>query len=93
MSSGLQYIWDAKRTGEILRSLRAKSYKSAEQVAKDIGVSKQTIYAYEVGDKTPTPQNMAALATYFQVSLEELFFDLIRVESGGGKVEFQYNPQ
>lgn len=88
--SGLQYIWDAKRTGEILRSLRAKSYKSAEQVAKDIGVSRQTIYAYENGEKTPTPQTMALLATFYQVSLEELFFSLIRVEDDGGEINFQY---
>ena len=90
---GLQYVFDKERAGNILRSLRAKTGKTAEEVADDIGVSRQTIYAYEVGKKTPTPDNMAALATYYGVSLEDLFFQLIRVDTGGNDIAFQYQPK
>lgn len=90
---GLQYVWNPERTGNILRSLRAKTGKTAEQVADDIGVSRQTVYAYETGDKTPTPANMALLATYYQVSLEELFFELIRVDTGGNDFALKYEPK
>lgn len=90
---GLQYIWNPEQAGEKLRSLRAKCHKTAEQVAEDIGVSRQTIYAYETCDKTPTPENMALLATFYQVSLESLFFDLIRVDNGGNEFGLQYKPK
>ena len=90
---GLQYVFDKERAGNILRSLRAKTGKTAEEVADDIGVSRQTVYAYETGDKTPTPDNMAALATYYGVSLEDLFFQLIRVDTGGNDFALKYEPK
>ena len=71
------YIWSAERAGDKIRALRAQKGKLLREVAEGTGISRQMVGYYENGEKMIPPTAMAALATYFQVSLEDLFFDLV----------------
>ena len=79
------YLWNAERAGEKLRAVRMQSQMTSYDVANFLGCSKSIINYYENGTKTPTPLVMAALASLYQVSLEDLFFDLLEKED----VEFE----
>lgn len=55
-----------------LRHLRAKTKLSQEDVAAEIGVSRQAVAKWESGDSLPDILNCEALASLFDVSLNDL---------------------
>ena len=55
-----------------LKELRGKSGLSQPQLAKEIGVTKQTISLWERGPRRPDFQTMESLADYFNVQLSYL---------------------
>jgi DNA-binding XRE family transcriptional regulator len=59
-------------TGELLRKLRGN--KTAEEVAKDIGVSKSALLMYERGERTPRDEIKVSIAKYYHKTVEEIFF-------------------
>lgn len=61
------------RIGERLRILRGR--KSREEVGAAIGVTSQAIYNYENGARIPADAIKVKLASYFNRSVQELFFD------------------
>ena len=79
------YLWNAERAGEKLRAVRMQRGLTSYDVANYLGVSKSIVNYYENGTKTPSPLAMAALATLYQVSLEDLFFELVEKED----IEFE----
>lgn len=56
-------------------ALRRKSGLSQEQLAEQIGVSRQAISKWEGGLSTPELDKLKALSEFFQVSLDELTRD------------------
>lgn len=57
----------------VLKNRQAKG-STQEEVAKALGVTRQTIIAIEKGNYTPSVQLALALAKYFNVKVEELFW-------------------
>lgn len=57
---------------EKIVALRRKSGLSQEQLAEQIGVSRQAISKWEGGLSTPELDKLQALSRFFQVSLDEL---------------------
>ena len=57
-----------------LKELRARKNETQEQVAKNIGISPQTYNAWEKDISNVAVSKVQALAKYFGVSLEDIFF-------------------
>ncbi len=64
---------DAKAIGKKLVSLRGD--KTQEEVAKAIGVSISAIGMYESGRRIPRDGVKIALANYYGMNIQSLFFD------------------
>ena len=62
-----------KKIGE--RLIAARGEKARETVASDIGVSYSALAMYEQGNRIPCDEVKLALAEYFGLSIQELFFD------------------
>lgn len=63
--------------GSSLLSARKKNGLSQEAVAEKLGVSRQTISKWEMGETTPDILQAKALATLYRLSLDELIrFDI-----------------
>tara|TARA_B100000745_G_scaffold299783_1_gene251504 strand:+ start:20735 stop:20941 length:207 start_codon:yes stop_codon:yes gene_type:complete len=58
----------------VLKDIRTKARETQEQVAKSVGVSRQTIISIEKGKYTPSVALALRLAHHFKVSVEELFY-------------------
>ena len=56
-----------------LRVLRAERDMTQEQLAKAVGVTRQTIIAIEAGDYAPSVTLALALARYFEKPFDEVF--------------------
>ena len=78
------YIWSAERAGDKIRALRAQRGLLLREVAEGTGVSRQMLGYYEQGRKMIPPTAMATIASFFQVSLEDLFFVLVNGEDYDG---------
>lgn len=59
--------------GSKLQQLRGK--RTQEEVAKGIGVSTSAIQMYESGKRVPRDHIKIAIAKYYGVSVEQLFFE------------------
>lgn len=57
---------------EKIYALRRKSGLSQEQLAEQIGVSRQAISKWEVGLSTPELDKLKALSEYFNITVDEL---------------------
>lgn len=55
-----------------LKQLREQRGWSQTELAQKIGVSKQTIHEYELGRKSPSRENLSALADVFNTSVDYL---------------------
>ena len=67
-----------------LLRLREKKNISAEKLGKEIGVSKQMIFEYERGESIPRRERLAKFATYFGVSVADLYaedFDKVQARN------------
>ena len=60
---------------EKLKSIRKKAGMSQEKLAEKIGVSRQAITKWETDAGIPDIDNMMALSSLFNISLDELFFN------------------
>lgn len=60
---------------EKIYTLRRKKGLSQEQLAEEIGVSRQAISKWEGGLSTPELEKLKALCEYFQVTMDELTCD------------------
>lgn len=59
-------------TGEKLRQLRGS--RSQEQIAQAVGVSTSAIGMYETDQRIPRHEIMKKLSSFFDVTVDELFF-------------------
>ena len=57
-----------------IRNLREVKNITQDDLAKAVGVSRQTIIAIEKGNYTPSLLLALDLARFFRVSIEELFY-------------------
>ena len=60
------------KLGEQLVVLRKENKLSQERLAEKIGVTRQTISNWELGETSPNPEQLKALSQIFQVSIDEL---------------------
>lgn len=58
-----------------LYNLRKQKGLSQEELANRLNVSRQTISKWEVGDSTPDMENLIAISSLFEISLDELVLD------------------
>ena len=56
-----------------LKVLRAVKEVTQEQLADDLGVTRQTIHAVESGKYNPSLELAFKLAIYFETKIEEIF--------------------
>lgn len=63
---------DAKKIGAKLKDLRGS--KSQKEVAEAVNVTDMAISLYESGDRIPRDEVKIALAEYFGVSVESIFY-------------------
>jgi transcriptional regulator with XRE-family HTH domain len=57
---------------EILLELRLKNNLTQKEVAKQLGVSRTTYQAYELGSREPKIEIIEKLATFFNVPIDKL---------------------
>ena len=57
-----------------LKELRARKNETQEQVAKNLGISTQTYNAWERDISNVAVSKVMAVAKYFGVGLEDIFF-------------------
>ena len=73
---------DLKRLGKNIRSLRQAFGESQEELASAVNSSKSAISFYENGQREPTAEVLAAIATHYSTTVEDLKFgDLSFFES------------
>ena len=60
------------KLGEQLVALRKENKLSQEQLAEKIGVTRQTISNWELGETSPNPEQLKLLSQIFHVSIDEL---------------------
>jgi transcriptional regulator with XRE-family HTH domain len=63
---------DSKKIGARLRDLRGD--RSQSEVAEAVGVTAMAISLYESGERIPRDETKIALAAYFKVTVESIFF-------------------
>lgn len=63
---------DSKKIGARLRELRGT--KPQSEVAEACGVSNMAISLYESGERIPRDETKIALAAFFKVTVESIFF-------------------
>lgn len=63
---------DAKKIGAKLKELRGS--RSQKEVADAVNVTDMAISFYESGDRIPRDEIKVALADYFGVSVESIFY-------------------
>ena len=63
---------DSAVIGQRLRSLRGD--RTLDEVSDATGVGRSALNMYELGYRTPRDEAKIALATYYQKSVEEIFF-------------------
>ena len=65
---------NANEIGKRLTQLRGD--KKREKVAADVDISVSALTMYETGKRIPRDEIRMALAKYYNVSVQSLFFDL-----------------
>jgi putative transcriptional regulator len=69
-----------------LRELRARHDLTQEELAEDVGVTRQTVISIEKGDYSPSVLLALRIAHRLEVSLEELFWLEDQDSEKGGMV-------
>jgi len=57
-----------------LKVWRARRDITQEQLAKEVGLSRQTIHSIEKGKFVPSVMSALKLANFFETNIEEIFF-------------------
>lgn len=60
---------------ENLKRYRIANNLSQEQAAKAVGIARQSLSRWELGQAVPTEENLAALAKVYNASVDELRYD------------------
>lgn len=68
-------MFDMKKTGQKLKTLREKNGKTLEEVANDLGVTVSSYRKYEAGIRTPRDELKERIANYFNRSVAFIFFN------------------
>lgn len=68
-----EYALDAKKAGEILIKLRGN--KPREEVAEANGISLSALIKYETGQRTPRDEVKQRLASYYNRTVQYIFFN------------------
>ena len=63
-----------KTVAERIKDARAKSGHSVEEVAKGCGISVSAVQMYECGQRIPRDEIKIAMAKFFGLTVQELFF-------------------
>lgn len=66
------------KLGENISNLRKKNHFSQEALAEKIGVTRQTISNWELGETSPNPEQLKLLSKELSVSIDELLDNDIR---------------
>ena len=74
-----------------LQKLRSEKNLSQEQLADKIGVSRQTISAWESGKASPELDKITAISKLFSVSIDELVGEIETEASNFDKKEYEKN--
>lgn len=74
-----------------LQKIRSKKNLSQEQLADKIGVSRQTISAWESGKASPELDKITAISKLFSVSIDELVGEIKTEASNFDKKEYEKN--
>lgn len=64
---------DAIQIGKNLRKLRGS--RTIQEVSDATGLGWSTICSYELGKRIPEDRNKVILARYYNLTVQELFFD------------------
>lgn len=64
---------DPKAIGR--RLVRLRGEKTGDEVSKAVNISRSALCMYETGERIPRDPIKVRLARYYQVSVQELFFD------------------
>ena len=76
-----------------LQKLRAEKNISQEQLADKIGVSRQSISAWESGKSSPELEKLIALSELFEISLDELTGEISTKKANFNKKEYEKSYQ
>ena len=80
--------------GERLKMYRTQKGLSQEKIAEMLGVSRQAVTKWEVGQTTPSSDNLIALANLYDVSLDELIGKSENeIVSTEGEKEKRFSPK
>ena len=75
-------VIDLQETGKRIRALRKERHLSVRTVCEFMGdISQQAIYKWEAGICLPTLDNMYALSILFQVSINDMIEEAVKVSS------------
>lgn len=80
-----------KMFSQNLQKIRSKKNLSQEQLADKIGVSRQTISAWESGKASPELDKITAISKLFSVSIDELVGEIKTEASNFDKKEYEKN--
>ncbi|GHV48369.1 hypothetical protein FACS189499_07630 [Clostridia bacterium] len=61
-----------RKFGEQIVKLRKRNSLSEEKIAKDLGITQQSLNLYENGKRSPNLEMICKLAEYFNISLDYL---------------------
>lgn len=73
-----------EQIGAKLRELRGE--RTIQEVADDTGLGWSTICSYELGRRVPDDDNKIVLAKYYNMTVQELFYDHDIADSNIAKV-------
>lgn len=80
-----------KMFSQNLQKIRSEKNLSQEQLADKIGVSRQTISAWESGKASPELDKITAISKLFSVSIDELVGEIKTEASNFNKKEYEKN--
>lgn len=78
--------------GEKITDLRKKHGLSQEELAITLGVSRQAVSKWELGDATPETEKIVALAEYFDVTTDWLLRDITPQQNTSGGTDAHMAP-
>lgn len=66
---------DSKKIGSLLRELRLKAGETQKQVADAVGITLMAVSQYESGARVPRDEIKIKIASHFNESVENIFFN------------------
>lgn len=81
-------MYDIKKTGEIIKSLRLQRRKTQECIAEEIGINIKTYRAIETGMRGGSVDTLCLIAEYFGCTLDYLIYGIC----GDNEINVILNP-